>query len=352
MGNRFLARRYRMPETPPLTAHPIRLSDVARHAGVAKSIASRVLNDARVTVRPETRERVLAAARELGYRPNTAARALNRSQTRSLGMLIPSLSNVVYSRVVRGAVEQASLREFSILIAEDTVREEESIRRLARSHLIDGVIIASARPGHPLVPFLQEADIPHVFALRALPGSGRNVILDDAHASQVAFDHLYDLGHRRIGHVAGPRDLDSARRRAAGFRKRAKELGAAAPVVEPRGVLGARRRAGHARAPDPQRPSSPRSSRSRCRRPWAPSSPRPNSAFPSRSGSRSCATTTCRSLTTSTPRSPPSASRWKRSARRPSTPSSGRSTAPPGQDVTVPSNPEVIVRQSTAPPPS
>lgn len=231
MGNRFLARRYRMPETPPLTAHPIRLSDVARHAGVAKSIASRVLNDARVTVRPETRERVLAAARELGYRPNTAARALNRSQTRSLGMLIPSLSNVVYSRVVRGAVEQASLREFSILIAEDTVREEESIRRLARSHLIDGVIIASARPGHPLVPFLQEADIPHVFALRALPGSGRNVILDDAHASQVAFDHLYDLGHRRIGHVAGPRDLDSARRRAAGFRKRAKELGAAAPVV-------------------------------------------------------------------------------------------------------------------------
>ena len=220
-----------MTKTPPLVSSPIRLSDVADHAGVAKSIASRVLNDARVTVRSETRERVLAAARELGYRPNTAARALNRSQTRSLGMLIPSLSNVVYSRVVRGAVEQASEREFSILIAEDTAREEESIRRLVRSHLIDGVIIASVRPGHPLVPFLQESDIPHVFALRALPGSGRNVILDDAHVSQVAFDHLYELGHRHIGHVAGPRDLDSARRRAAGFRKRSKELDAATPVV-------------------------------------------------------------------------------------------------------------------------
>jgi DNA-binding LacI/PurR family transcriptional regulator len=220
-----------MSETPPLALRPVRLTDVARHAGVAKSIASRVLNDARVTVRPETRERVLEAARELGYRPNTAARALNRAQTRSVGMLIPSLSNVVYSRVVRGAVERASGLEFSILIAEDSASEEESIRRLVRSHLIDGVIIASVRPRHPLVPFLAEADIPHVFALRALPGSGRNVILDDEHASRVAFDHLHALGHVRIGHVAGPRELDSARRRAAGFRKRAKDVGAPPPVV-------------------------------------------------------------------------------------------------------------------------
>ena len=220
-----------MPETPPLALRPVRLADVARHAGVAKSIASRVLNDARVTVRPETRERVLGAARELGYRPNTAARALNRARTRSVGMLIPSLSNVVYSRIVRGAVEQASGVEFSILIAEDAEREEESIRRLVRSHLIDGVIIASVRPRHPLVPFLLEAEIPHVFALRALSGSGRNVILDDEHASRAAFDHLHELGHVRIGHVAGPRDLDSARRRAAGFRKRAKDFGAPPPVV-------------------------------------------------------------------------------------------------------------------------
>jgi DNA-binding LacI/PurR family transcriptional regulator len=215
----------------PSTERSVRLADVAERAGVAKSIASRVLNDARVTVRPETRERVLRAARDFDYHPNLAARALNRSQTRSIGMVIPDFTNIAYARVVRGAVNRAFQREYSLLVAEDSEEEIEGIRRLVRSHLVDGLIVASVHNGHPLIPFLLEAGIPHVFALRALPGSGRNVILDDAHASRVAFDHLRALGHVHIGHVAGPRGIDSARRRAAGFRKRAKEAGLAPPIV-------------------------------------------------------------------------------------------------------------------------
>jgi DNA-binding LacI/PurR family transcriptional regulator len=215
----------------PSTERSVRLADVAERAGVAKSIASRVLNDARVTVRPETRERVLRAARDFDYHPNPAARALNRSQTRSIGMLIPDFTDVAYARVVRGAVHRAFQREYSLLVAEDSDEEVEGIRRLVRSHLVDGLIVASVHNGHPLFPFLLDSGIPHVFALRGLPGSGRNVILDDAHAGRVAFDHLHALGHVRIGHVAGPRGIDSARRRAAGFRKRARETGVAPPIV-------------------------------------------------------------------------------------------------------------------------
>jgi LacI family transcriptional regulator len=146
-------------------------------------------------------------------------------------MLIPDLANSAYSRIVRGTVQRASQLDYSLLIAEDNTEETASVQRLVRSHLIDGLIVASARPRHPLVPFLLEIGFPHVFALRAVPGSRRNVTIDDERVSMVAYDHLHSLGHVRIGQVAGPKSIDSARRRAAGFRKRAQEYGLPVPAV-------------------------------------------------------------------------------------------------------------------------
>src|SRR4051812_2932658 len=82
----------------------VRLVDVALACGVTKSVASRALNDdPSLTIRPATRLRILAAARELGYRPHAGARALAGARTRALALLIPDLSNPVYSRIVRGA---------------------------------------------------------------------------------------------------------------------------------------------------------------------------------------------------------------------------------------------------------
>ena len=86
----------------------MRLVDVAHSAGVSKSIASRVLNgDPALLVRPETRERVLRAASELGYRPHAAARGLKRAETGALGLLVPPLTNPVYVRIIR---ERSSVR--------------------------------------------------------------------------------------------------------------------------------------------------------------------------------------------------------------------------------------------------
>ena len=207
-----------MTEDNPVRRRP-RLTDVARRAGVAKSIASRVLTGAEVTVRAETRERVEAAARELGYHAHPAARALNNTQSRSIGMLIPSLTNVVYSRIVRGAVQRAFDFEYAIFTAEDTEEQADSIQRLVRAHLLDGLIVASARPRHPLLPFLESSGIPHVFALRGVASSGRNVLIDDHRVAELAVEHLAGLGHVRLGHVAGPRGVDSARRRARGLHR-------------------------------------------------------------------------------------------------------------------------------------
>ena len=214
----------------------VRLEDVARQAGVSKSIASRVLNASPgLSVRPETRERVLATAQTLHYRPHAAARGLKRAETGALGLLIPNLTMPVYAQIVRGAVQLAQERDFAVLLAEDLDAQDadETLTELVRAGRIDGLIVASSRPGHPLLRSLRRNGIPHVFVNRAVTGSGRNVTMDDARASSVALGHLWSLGHRRVGLVAGPKSNDPARRRALGFSESAAALGLdEAPVVE------------------------------------------------------------------------------------------------------------------------
>jgi DNA-binding LacI/PurR family transcriptional regulator len=212
-----------------------RLEDVARSAGVSKSIASRILNgDPSLLVRPETRERVVNAARELDYRPHAAARGLKRAETGALGLLVPPLTNPVYVRIIRAALVGARGRGFVGLLvgAVDAAQAERSSSRLVQAGRVDGLMVASARPGHPVIRSLRDHGMPHVFVNRGVPESGRNVVVDEARASAAALDHLVSLGHRRIGHVAGPHELDTARRRTAGFVEAAEAHGLEIEVAE------------------------------------------------------------------------------------------------------------------------
>jgi LacI family transcriptional regulator len=214
----------------------VRLEDVAREAGVSKSIASRILNGyPGLAVRPETRRRVVGAARRLRYEPHAAARGLRRAATGAVGLLIPNLTMPVYSEIVRGAVRRALEREVAVLVYEDEspLDSDRTFAQLVRTGRIDGMLVASALPEHPLLRSLPESRIPYVFMNRGVAGSGRNVTMDDTRASVAALEHLYGLGHRRIGLVAGPRGNDPAERRALGFRRHAAELGLElAPVAD------------------------------------------------------------------------------------------------------------------------
>jgi DNA-binding LacI/PurR family transcriptional regulator len=198
----------------------VRLVDVATASGVTKSVASRVLNaDPTLNVRPKTRDRVLAAARELGYQPHAGARALAGAESRALALLIPDLTNPVYSRIIRGAYEQAHRHGYVLLLAEDTANQQadESFTELVETGRVDGLLIASARPAHPLIGSPRLARVPHVFVNREVPGSGRNVGMDLPAASATAVRYLHDLGHRTIGMVSGPSELEPARARTAGY---------------------------------------------------------------------------------------------------------------------------------------
>ena len=212
-----------------------KLADVAEQAGVSKSIASRVLNDSPgLSTRDDTRQRVIEAARQLNYRPHAAARGLKRAETGLLSLVIPTLTNPIFALISRGCVERAMERDIAVLLTEDSEAAETDkiIGRLVQAGRIDGVIVASASPAHPLLKSLKRLSIPHVFVLRSMPGSRRNVSLPDEAASALAVDHLLDLGHLVVGHIAGPLAFSSAQRLARGFRVRATTRGAREALLE------------------------------------------------------------------------------------------------------------------------
>ncbi|MFD8382400.1 LacI family DNA-binding transcriptional regulator [Streptomyces sp. NPDC059679] len=217
-------------------AQPVRakLVDVAQAAGVSKATVSKVLNGRDMSVREETRQRVHEAARTLGYRPHSGARALAGASTHALALLVPALANPTYVTIARGAYQRARELGYLSLLAEDFDGQEadESFSELVQEGRVDGLLIASARPGHSLVDTVSRSSIPHVFLNRSVEGSGRNVTMDVARSSVTALDHLHGLGHRAIGHIAGPPGITPSDARTEAFLRHAGRLGLhAAPVA-------------------------------------------------------------------------------------------------------------------------
>ena len=201
---------------------PVRLTDVAKRAGVGTSIVSRVLNsDPTVSIRPETRERILTAARELEYRPNAFARGLKLARTMTIGMVIPNLAYPVNVEIIRGADRAAAAAGYVTLLADadEFVETGEAYQRLLLEQRVDGLLIASASTKEPFLMELVEKRLPFVLVNRRVPHFGPCVSADDGRGVAMAVEHLAALGHRRIAHIGGPRDADTARRRLAGFRK-------------------------------------------------------------------------------------------------------------------------------------
>ena len=199
----------------------VRLADVAREAGVGTSIVSRVLNsDPTVSIRPETRTRIEEAARTLNYRPNAFARGLKLRRTMTLGVVIPNLAYPVNAEIIRGAERRAALAGYVTLLADadEFLQSGEAYRRLLLEQRVDGLLIASASTSETLLSELAESGLPFVLANRRVPHLGPSVTVDDATGIEIAVRHLLELGHRRIAHITGPRDADTARRRASGFR--------------------------------------------------------------------------------------------------------------------------------------
>ncbi len=197
-----------------------RLVDVAERAGVGTSIASRVLNDdPTVGVRPETRQRILAAAAELNYRPNAAARGLKSQRTTTIGLVIPNLAYPVNSEIIKGAERAASEAGYVLLIAdaEEFMQAGQAYHRLLLEGRVDGLMLASASTAEPLLREILNTDLPLILVNRRAGSLAPSVTIDDALGMRMGVEHLIELGHTDIGYVSGPSDADTAHRRLEGF---------------------------------------------------------------------------------------------------------------------------------------
>jgi LacI family transcriptional regulator len=204
-----------------------RLADVARSARVGISTASRVLNgDPTISTRADTRERIHREAQRLSYRPNWFARGLKLARAATFGMVMPNLAYPVNAEIIRGAERAAAAAGYVLVLvdAEEFLQARDAFQRLLQERRLDGLLIANAPTTARLPP--QGRALPFVLVNRRAPRLGASVTVDDAAGMRLAVEHLIELGHRRVAHVAGPRDDDTARRRLAGFRAamRAAEL--------------------------------------------------------------------------------------------------------------------------------
>lgn len=191
----------------------VTLRDVAHQAGVHTSTASRALNpETRSVVNADTVARILATADRLGYRPHPLARGLRKNKTMSVGMVIPDIENPLFGPIVAGAELALGDEGYSLLIT-NADRSDEHTRGVVQALVarrVDGMILATAARSDEVIRTLAEEGIPVVLVNRSTEDVSVPAIVGDDHAGiGLAVRHLAGLGHRRIGHVAGPQHLST-----------------------------------------------------------------------------------------------------------------------------------------------
>jgi LacI family transcriptional regulator len=226
-----------------------KMADVARKAGVDRSTASRALDPERAhMLKPETIERVTAAARELGYHGNVLASSLRKGRTNSVGVVIADFQNPFIAPVLRGLGKELDRLGIVPVVAEteDSSARLESVLRTMLSHRPDAVIITAVRRNDRALVAEINKTVPVILVARTFrDNSFPAVAHDDQSGGALAAGHLLSLGHTRLVQLCGPRDESSFIDRALGFRRTLRAAGVTStnlsdPVAAPGAESGYR----------------------------------------------------------------------------------------------------------------
>lgn len=212
----------------------VTIRDVAKRVGVSEATVSNALADKPI-VTPETKARVRRAAEELGYHISPIARALRTGQTGTVGIVVSNLANPFYADILLGISSVLTPRGYQTIICNTESRadlQEWHVANLLR-HMVDGILLLAYSAETGDTERAQKAGVPLV-ALWRRPG-GREVTfvgMDDAAGMRLALDHLWALGHRRIGLLRAHIASSPSEAREAAFRSLLAERGVApGPVI-------------------------------------------------------------------------------------------------------------------------
>jgi LacI family transcriptional regulator len=207
----------------------VRLKDIAEKAGVSVMTVSKVMRDA-PDISTATKARIRVLAQQMGYVPDSQAQGLRTRTTKLFGLVISSMTNPIFARVVMALEERAHDLGYEVILSHTLnipEREEAAIRRLM-SRRVDGLFVSPVYRMGPTAPIYQELqryNIPTVILGHLAPFCSEfvNVETDDLQASYIAAQHLLDLGHRRIAFLSGPHVSPWAQERFEGYRRALRE---------------------------------------------------------------------------------------------------------------------------------
>jgi DNA-binding LacI/PurR family transcriptional regulator len=204
------------------------MKDVAEMVGVSKQTVSAVINN-KPGITRETRDRVLAAIEELGYRPDSVARSLATGRTHTIAFIASDVSAPFIGRLAVAAEDYAYSCGYSLVLynTHDDMEREAAHFTAAVQRGVDGVLFISATDQNAGLENLQATGTPTVALDRVpVPYSGPSVALDNLKTGRLAAEHLLSLGHTRIAHIAGPLIVQMSRDRLQGIQQALEAQGA------------------------------------------------------------------------------------------------------------------------------
>ena len=211
----------------------VNLRTLAEHLELSQTTVSLVLNNSpsAKSIPPETRQRVMEAAERLNYRPNYFARSLRQSKSMSVGVLAPDLSEGYFTRVMSGVVQELTAAHYFYFTACHDWRKEliEQYPRMLVERAVDGFLLLNTPADGISVPVPVVAISAH-----SQVENVTNIVLDHHAAVELALKHLYDLGHRRIAFMRGPKAIPDSEYRWEAIQEVAREIGL---KVDPANVI-------------------------------------------------------------------------------------------------------------------
>lgn len=199
----------------------VTMLDIAKMAGVSKATVSMVLSKRDHSISEETKNKVLALAKEMNYIPNSLARSLSTKKTGTIGIVLPDITNPFFASIARAIEDEASLLGYNVIFCntDSEINKEEKYIKLLISKLVDGVIFAAGGESKNSVTMLKDNNVPFVLVDRYIDTHEEEYGVYALNRDGVlqGVEYLYNRGNERIAFVKGPKNLELSRQRLEGY---------------------------------------------------------------------------------------------------------------------------------------
>ncbi|WP_018086710.1 LacI family DNA-binding transcriptional regulator [Desulfurispora thermophila] len=199
----------------------VTIKDIAKKAGVSYATVSRALNN-RPEVNEKTRREIQKLAEEMGYKPNALARSLVTRESKTLGLIIPDITNPFFPEVARGVEEAAAQAGYSVFLCNTNWEEEKERKYLAllEEKRVDGIILASViQDGQQMIEHIASSNVPLIMINRILKNVNTHyVVIDNVRGACLVMEHLIENGHRDIAFIGGLSHVEATQERLQGYK--------------------------------------------------------------------------------------------------------------------------------------